>query len=372
MNSRIVTAAIVIVFIQQLAAGPPDRLWGRVEYQYDRQDKLSFGFPATDDANQDQQHQFMVYGNADLSSGKFFNIHNRLYSCWQPQDKPFKFMVLETYWDYAPGEQFLLRIGKQRVAWGTGYAWNPTDMLEPAKNPFRPQQEKEGILACKSDLLLGNFSLTVLSLYNDFFKRIELGAKLGLILASYEFSLSVHQVPFRSPSFGFDFVGFISRLELHGELALLRDRNYSFWLPLPYSLSRNSYTFKALLGSMYTLTPQVMLVVEYYHNESGSVYKEYTSFNPLFQNPYLMDLWKDTLFLMMLKREFLNIIDLQGVVFCDLNSQHFILAPRITIVPLAAVSVEVMYYGLARFNGPLSQITGWSNKTLQLKVYYYF
>jgi hypothetical protein len=313
----------------------------------------------------------MVYGNADLSGGNFLNMHNRLYSCWQPENNQFRLQVLETYWDHTFGEQFLLRIGKQRVTWGTGYAWNPTDMLEPAKNPFRPQQEREGILACKGELLLPDFSLTLLPFYNERKRRMELAAKIGLVAAAHEISFYLHQVPFRSPSLGLDYVGFISRLEIHGEMAWLSNRDNLRVAPFSYIVSSNPYTFKALLGSMYTLTPLVMLVMEYYHNESGSIYKKIIPFDPLLQNPYRMDLWKDTLFLMLLKREILSVIDLQGGMFFDLHSARYILAPGITLTPWPALSFEVMYYGLAALDGSWPRFSGWNDKSVQLKIYFY-
>ena len=37
-----------------------------------------------------------------------------------------------------------VRAGKQRVAWGSGFAWNPTNRLEPPKNPLNAGLEQEG------------------------------------------------------------------------------------------------------------------------------------------------------------------------------------------------------------------------------------
>ena len=34
--------------------------------------------------------------------------------------------------------------GKQRIAWGSGFAWNPTNRLEPPKNPLNTGLEQEG------------------------------------------------------------------------------------------------------------------------------------------------------------------------------------------------------------------------------------
>jgi hypothetical protein len=52
-------------------------------------------------------------------------------------------------WSWGPG--LSLRAGKQRVAWGSGFAWNPTNRVEPPKNPLNTGLEQEGSLAARMD-----------------------------------------------------------------------------------------------------------------------------------------------------------------------------------------------------------------------------
>ena len=44
-----------------------------------------------------------------------------------------------------------LRLGKQRVAWGSGFAWNPTIRLEPPKNALNTSLEQEGVWALRGE-----------------------------------------------------------------------------------------------------------------------------------------------------------------------------------------------------------------------------
>jgi hypothetical protein len=57
----------------------------------------------------------------------------------------------EAYAQYAAGDGLQIRAGKQRVGWGSGFAWNPTSRLEPPKNPLNTGLEQEGALAVRTD-----------------------------------------------------------------------------------------------------------------------------------------------------------------------------------------------------------------------------
>jgi hypothetical protein len=57
----------------------------------------------------------------------------------------------QAYVQYGWGSGLLLRAGKQRLAWGSGFAWNPTSRLEPPKNPLNTGLEQEGALAVRMD-----------------------------------------------------------------------------------------------------------------------------------------------------------------------------------------------------------------------------
>lgn len=59
----------------------------------------------------------------------------------------------EAYAQYSFGDGLSLRVGKQRVGWGSGFAWNPTSRLEPPKNPLNTGLEQEGARAVRLDVL---------------------------------------------------------------------------------------------------------------------------------------------------------------------------------------------------------------------------
>ena len=57
----------------------------------------------------------------------------------------------QAYVQYTWGSAFSLRAGKQRISWGSGFAWNPTNRIEPPKNPLNTSLEQEGALAARMD-----------------------------------------------------------------------------------------------------------------------------------------------------------------------------------------------------------------------------
>lgn len=59
----------------------------------------------------------------------------------------------QAYAQYGFGSGLQLRFGKQRIAWGSGFAWNPTNRLEPPKNPVNTGLEQEGAWAARVDVI---------------------------------------------------------------------------------------------------------------------------------------------------------------------------------------------------------------------------
>lgn len=63
------------------------------------------------------------------------------------------FTLRQGYAQYWRGSVFGVRLGKQRIAWGSGLAWNPTSRIEPPKNPLNTGLEQEGAWAARVDVV---------------------------------------------------------------------------------------------------------------------------------------------------------------------------------------------------------------------------
>jgi hypothetical protein len=62
-----------------------------------------------------------------------------------------RWVARQAYAQYWWGAQFGVRAGKQRIGWGSGFAWNPTNRVEPPRSPLNTGIEQEGVLAARLD-----------------------------------------------------------------------------------------------------------------------------------------------------------------------------------------------------------------------------
>lgn len=59
----------------------------------------------------------------------------------------------QAYVQWTSGDLVSVRVGRQRIAWGSGLAWNPTNRIEAPKNPLNPSLEQVGSLAVRVDVV---------------------------------------------------------------------------------------------------------------------------------------------------------------------------------------------------------------------------
>jgi hypothetical protein len=70
-------------------------------------------------------------------------------------------VLSELYGSYAFGEHAHLTLGKKRVVWGPGFALNPTDLLNPPKDPTDPAMQRAGAWLARLEFPYERFTVTL-------------------------------------------------------------------------------------------------------------------------------------------------------------------------------------------------------------------
>lgn len=94
----------------------------------------------------------------------------------------FLFKVNELYTDVNFFDTFFLRLGKQRLKWGAGYVFNPSDPINPPKNPTDVTLAQEGVSAIKAEFIFPIISLMSFGVFYDNIEDTGVGSKLSTSL----------------------------------------------------------------------------------------------------------------------------------------------------------------------------------------------
>lgn len=70
-------------------------------------------------------------------------------------------IVAELYGVYNIAERLNLTVGKKRVLWGPGLAWNPTDLLNPPKDPTDPTLQRAGTWLARLEAPFDDWTFTL-------------------------------------------------------------------------------------------------------------------------------------------------------------------------------------------------------------------
>jgi hypothetical protein len=101
------------------------------------------------------------------------------------------FLVNELYSDLSFGDLLYLRLGKQRLKWGAGYVFNPSDPVNPPKDPTAMRAVREGVTALKLELITKSISLMSFGVLYDAVGQTGVGSKVSTsIMPGTDLSLS--------------------------------------------------------------------------------------------------------------------------------------------------------------------------------------
>ncbi len=220
--------------------------------------------------------------------------------------------------------------GRQRIQWGTGRIWNPTDLFNPINPASFDKIEKDGADAISAKVYLGSF--TDLQAVVNFRKARwpKEGAdtpdstNFGLRFRTnyFEFDMSAMGGWFdRRMIVGGDFAGNLLEAGVRGEAVyVMEDKD------LP-----NSDYMRIVLGADYQFTPEFYALIEYLYNGEGHNNPDQYEIIRLYQGDIL-----------------------------NLNQKYLYLGGTYLVHPLVTATVGAVH-GLGDGSGFLTGIVSWSS-----------
>ena len=204
---------------------------------------------------------------ADILSNVFVHLEPDYAFLIKPKDIPLievselDKVVLDRAWVKVIFPQADLIVGKQRIAWGTGYLWNPTDVFNPFALAFAvAEEERRGIDAMRIQIPLGIASGVEGVVLTDkewnALEKSKKGIKARTNIGMYDLSLSYVALGDEGFQFGFDTAGELFGLGVRSEIA---------WV----NTAEASDYFKAIFGWNYTFENGLGIDMEYFYNGLG-------------------------------------------------------------------------------------------------------
>lgn len=204
---------------------------------------------------------------------------------WQPVEE--NHLTISHYIDRLYFDQDFsfgsLVIGRQRISWGTGRVWNPTDIFNPINPANFGKIEKDGSDAASMRFDLGQLT-NLQFVYNAeyHFKYSDYAARFRTNILGYDFSMMSGYVDKRLVNGG-DFAGDVGGAGIRGETLVSSD-----------VLGRTGYFMKWILGADYQFTEKLYGMFEYYHNGQGKVDRFNYDLTELYEGK-ILNLGKDYL-----------------------------------------------------------------------------
>lgn len=163
-------------------------------------------------------------------------------------------------------EKISLTAGRQRIAWGTGRLWNPTDLFNPLDPLQLEQDEKRGVDAVGLDLFFGDFSfLNLVYAPQRSRENLKAGARLKTSLEDWDLSFMGGRFE-EDKVIGGDFSTTLFEGGLRGEMTYTRT-----------STDNNDF-FRFVFSYDYTFENSLYFLFEYFYNGGNLPVFDLTTF----------------------------------------------------------------------------------------------
>ncbi len=182
---------------------------------------------------------------------------------WQSKGKNYSFLNFIDRFYFRQGFDWgNITIGRQRISWGTGRIWNPTDLFNPINPTTFYKIEKDGADAISTKITLGNFTdLNFVFNPQTDFSQSNYGFRFRTNIFEYDFSIMGGRFDGRNV-LGGDFAGNLYEAGIRGE-------------GIYYKPGQNNEKgfLKFILGIDYQFTSKFYALAEYHYNGEGKLKK---------------------------------------------------------------------------------------------------
>jgi hypothetical protein len=225
-------------------------------------------------------------------------------------------------------------VGKQRIAWGSGYIWNPTDVFNPFVLSFAVKEEEEtNVEAVRVEIPLGTAeNIDCFALTNADLTTSKKGLKVKGNFGLFDIAMSYVDLGRSATQLGIDMVGEAFGFGLRSELA--------FKAPM----IGNKY-IQAVLGADYTLDNGAGINLEYFHNGGGQNNKNNYDWVSLAQGT-IAQVGSDYLFFS-INKAVDELTEVRLSLITNLNDLSYIIYPvySMNVAQNIDVSLEAMLIG---------------------------
>lgn len=177
----------------------------------------------------------------------------------------------KVYWAYLDLQSkrgTLLRVGRQKISWGSGFAWNPTNYIGADKNRSDLEALTPGVDAINYELCWGN-ALVVLALKpQNRWSDWDRAAKYSFQINHSDISLSAYQRDDNN-AFGLDYATTLGNFTIYTEIA---SKTGTQWYIGDNSRKQRDNSNRYLHGAIGlngNFDHNWMVLLEYYHNQEG-------------------------------------------------------------------------------------------------------
>ncbi len=201
-----------------------------------------------------------------------FDFDTRLYL--KTGEDNFEYFIDSLYFSFENGP-FVLYAGKQRIKWGVGYTWNPTDKLQPGKNILDPKIDLEGFYALRieysNDFITPSVIIApqIKSIDSNVVENIRFAMQLYKLIGNADFFINgIYQMN-NIQTIGMCVSYDINLFILNIESAAVRFMEPSLWITRMTGIDNDGVKYSYLIGINKIFTSSFFMSLEYYYNGWG-------------------------------------------------------------------------------------------------------